>query len=85
MKISKLRLLEFFVIGIALGIVEDLIAIWLATDAVIDFKVFLIAGLVALPFAFISEIVVDMKHFPRFVKKFLKIEEEIVEKVEKEF
>lgn len=82
MRLSKLRLLEFFLIGLALGIVEDLIAIWLATDATIDLRVILIAGFVALPFAFISEIIVDQKKFPKFIKKLLKIEEEIVEKVE---
>lgn len=84
MKISKLRLFEFFLIGIAMGIVEDIIAIWLATDAHINLRVILIAGLVALPFAFISEVVVDIKGFPKFVRKILKAEEEIIEKVEKE-
>ena len=82
MGISKLRLLEFFIIGLVLGIIEDLIAIFLATDAQINLKVIIIAGLVALPFAFLSEIVVDQKRFPKFIKRLLKIEEEIIEKVE---
>ena len=85
MRISKLRLLEFFIVGLLLGIVEDVIAILLATDATIDLRVILIAGFVALPFAFLSEIIVDQKRFPRFIKKLLKIEEDIVEKVEEEF
>jgi len=83
MKLSRLRLLEFFIIGLVLGVVEDLIAIFLATDAEINIKVIIIAGLVALPFAFISEIVVDQKRFPKFLKRILKIEEELVEKIEK--
>ena len=82
MGISKLRLLEFFIIGLVLGIIEDLIAIFLATDAQINLKVIIIAGLVALPFAFLSEIVVDQKRFPKFIKRLLKIEEEIIERVE---
>jgi len=81
MKISKLRLLEFFIVGLLLGILEDLIAILLATDATIDLRVIIIAGFVALPFAFISEIIVDQKRFPKIIKRILKIEEEIVEKV----
>ena len=82
MKISRLRLLEFFIVGLALGVIEDLIAIWLATDSYIDLRVILIAALVALPFAIISEIVVDQKRFPKFIKKLLKIEEGIIERVE---
>ena len=82
MKISRLRLLEFFIVGLALGVIEDLIAIWLATDSYIDLRVILIAALVALPFAIISEIIVDQKRFPKFIKNLLKIEEDIIERVE---
>jgi len=82
MKISRLRLLEFFIVGLALGVMEDLIAIWLATDSYIDLRVILIAALVALPFAIISEIIVDQKRFPKFIKNLLKIEEDIIERVE---
>ena len=46
-------------------------------------KVFLIAAFVALPFAVISEIIVDQKRFPKFIKRLLKIEEEIIVKVER--
>ena len=83
MKLSRLRLLEFFIIGLVLGVIEDLIAIFLATDVKIDIRVFLIAAFVALPFAVISEIIVDQKRFPKFVKRLLKIEEEIIDKVER--
>lgn len=71
---SRLRLLEFFIIGVLLGIVEDLIAIALATDTEINFKVVLIAFFVAFPFAVLSELVVDLKKFPKFLKKILKID-----------
>jgi len=53
------RLAEFFVVGLVMGVTEDVIAIKLATDATITYHTFLIAALVALPFAFISEILVD--------------------------
>lgn len=62
------RLLEFFIIGLALGIIEDLLAIKFATGEPITFKVFVIAALVALPFAALSELIVDK---PGFWKKFL--------------
>lgn len=71
MKLSptkKLRLIEFLFIGIIMGTAEDLLAILFATDAQIDARVFIVVILVALPFAFISEIVVD---HPRFWEKVL--------------
>lgn len=63
---KKLRLVEFLVIGVVMGILEDLIAVTLATNATINFRVIWIVFLVALPFAFISEVVVD---HPRFWSK----------------
>lgn len=37
---KKIQLLEFLVIGVVMGIAEDLLAIIFATDATINFKVF---------------------------------------------
>ena len=68
---KKLRLIEFFAVGILLGIIEDLIAILFATDASITFSVVWIAFLVALPFAIFSELIVD---HPRFWELFFKRE-----------
>ena len=65
-KLKRLRILEFLVIGVFMGIIEDLIAIAVATDASIDFSVIGVVFLVALPFAFLSEVVVD---HPRFWEK----------------
>lgn len=62
------RLIEFFLIGLLLGIVEDLIAIKFATAEPITWKVVLIAALVALPFAIISELIVDK---PKFWEKII--------------
>lgn len=60
------RLLEFLVIGLAMGISEDLLAVWLTTGATITWSVFGIVFAIALPFAFLSEFVVD---HPKFWKK----------------
>ena len=61
--------MEFFIVGLVMGIIEDLIAIKVATDATINFRVLWVVFLVAIPFAFLSEIVVD---HPRFWEKFFK-------------
>ncbi len=58
------RMLEFFIIGVVMGIVEDIIAVSISTGASITWKVLLVVTLVAIPFAIISELVVD--HFKPF-------------------
>ncbi len=62
----RLRILEFLIIGLGMGIAEDLLAIMFATDSEINWRVIYIVVAVAIPFAFISEIVVD---HPRFWEK----------------
>lgn len=57
------RFLEFLVIGVAMGVVEDLLAITLATDATFDLRVLGIVLLVAIPFAAFSELIVDREDF----------------------
>lgn len=58
------RMLEFFIIGVVMGVVEDIIAVSVSTDASITWNLILIVTLVAIPFAIISELVVD--HFKPF-------------------
>lgn len=58
-----IRFLEFLLIGVVMGLVEDLLAVALATDASIDLRVVVIVLAVAVPFAAVSELVVD---HPRF-------------------
>ena len=65
-----------------MGILEDLIAISLATNETIDLQVIIIAGLVALPFAIISEIVVDLKQFPAWLHRILNKIEGLERRVE---
>ena len=60
---KKIRILEFLVIGVVMGIGEDLLAVKLATDATIDWRILWIVIAVAIPFAFISEVVVDNPKF----------------------
>ena len=50
---------EFFIFGVLMGIVEDLIAIFISTGEPITPKIVMIASLVAVPFAGFSELVVD--------------------------
>ena len=69
MKVRTLRFIEFAVIGVVMGTAEDLIAVFFATDATFSWKIVGIVFLVALPFAFISEIVVD---HPKFWGKIFK-------------
>ncbi len=76
------RILEFFLVGLVMGISEDLIAIHFATDAVITFDVIIVAAAVALPFAIFSELVVDWKHI-KFLKKRWKLENSKNRKVSK--
>ena len=63
------RFFKFFIIGIVMGITEDLIAIHFATDAKITWHVFKIAFIVAFPFAIISEIVADAEIFKKIINK----------------
>ena len=55
--------LEFLVFGILIGTVEDLIAISLITEAEITWDVLKIVVLVAIPFAFLGEVLVDKIDF----------------------
>lgn len=66
------RFLEFFVVGVVLGVVEDLIAIFLVTKEPIDLRVIWIAFFVAFPFAVFSELIVDHNKFKNLMRKWFK-------------
>lgn len=53
---------EFLIFGVLLGIVEDLTAFYFAIGDPITLKVIFIAGSIAVPFAFVSEILLDRIH-----------------------
>lgn len=64
-----IRFIEFFIVGLIMGVIEDLLAIKFATGEPITGKIVFIAALVALPFAIFSELIVDT---PKFWKKLSK-------------
>lgn len=57
------RLLEFFIIGVIAGVAEDIIAVYASTGE-FSLHILWIVVLVAIPFAIISELIVD--HFKPF-------------------
>jgi len=65
------RLIEFFIVGLVMGVTEDILAIHFATDATITLQTFKVALIVAIPFAVFSELVVDAKPIRRWVKVLL--------------
>lgn len=71
-RLKKLRLVEFLVIGVVMGVAEDLIAVVLATGEKIDLRILWVVFLVAFPFAVISELIVD---HPRFWEKIWPVKE----------
>ncbi|MBX0297361.1 hypothetical protein [Haloarcula nitratireducens] len=53
------RFLGFLVIGVLMGVFENLLAIWLTTDESFTLEVVIIVVLVAIPFAAAAELVID--------------------------
>ena len=53
------RFMEFLLIGVVMGTVEDLIAVKLATGETIDPRMIFVVVAVAIPFAAFSELIVD--------------------------
>ena len=52
---------EFLIFGIVMGVTEDLLAIVLATDAIITWDILWIVVGVTIPFAVLGELIVDRK------------------------
>ncbi len=67
MKERTSRLLEFLIvgIGIGMGVTEDILAVWLVSGEAVRITDMWLVLLIALPFAFVSEWVVDHPDFPR--------------------
>jgi len=62
------RILEFFLIGIVFGVTEDILAVLIATDAELSVDIVGVVVLIAIPFAIISELIVDHPKFLTFEK-----------------
>ncbi len=69
---TKLRILEFIVAGILLDLTENIISIKLTTQAELTLPVFVVALIVVIPFAIITEIIID---HPNFWHKVLRIKQ----------
>lgn len=63
---------EFLIFGILIGIIEDLLAIKLATNSPITIKTIGIIILIAIPFAIIGEVIADRIDFVKLYKKIFK-------------
>ncbi len=77
MKLKKrtIRFLEFALIGVIMGTIEDSLAVYFVTGESVTFDTLWIIVLVALPFAFLSEYVVDHPKFWEKLKIFKKDED----------
>jgi len=64
--------LEFLIFGIIVGVTEDLIAVEVVADVPITWHVIGIIVLIAIPFAFLGEVLVDRINFVEILKKIFK-------------
>ena len=60
---------EFLIFGIVVGVIEDLVAIKLATGEHITPRILGIIVLIAIPFAILGELIVDRINFVEIFKK----------------
>lgn len=71
------RFMEFLLIGVVMGTVEDLIAVKLATGETIDPRMIFVVVAVAIPFAAFSELIVDRPDMQFMRKTAQKIEKKL--------
>jgi hypothetical protein len=77
MKLHKktIGFLEFAIMGVLMGMVEDSLVVYFVTGETITFGAVWIVLVTALPFAFISEYIVDHPKFWSTIKIFKKEDE----------
>jgi len=63
---------EFFLFGVIIGIVEDIVAVKVVTGEEITWEVVGIIVLIALPFAILGEIFADNIDFSKYIRPYLK-------------
>jgi len=71
------RFMEFLLIGVVMGTVEDLIAVKLATGETINPRMIFVVVAVAIPFAAFSELIVDRPDMQFMRKTAQKIEKKL--------
>ncbi len=62
--------LEFLCFGVITGVIEDMIAVRITSGTPITWKVFGVIVLIAIPFAFIGEMIVDKINFVKLFRRF---------------
>ena len=71
------RFMEFLLIGVVMGTVEDLIAVKLATGQTIEPRMIFVVVAVAIPYAAFSELIVDRPDMQFMRKTAQKIEKKL--------
>lgn len=80
MTIRKLRIIEFVLIGLFFNALDNVIAVKYAAGAELDWNVLARIFIFVVPFAILSELVVDHPNFWKKTLRFLRIEIKEVEK-----
>ncbi|MBI4117412.1 MAG: hypothetical protein HY451_01885 [Parcubacteria group bacterium] len=80
MTVRKLRIIEFIIIGLVANSLDNIIAIRFAAGASLTPAVLAKLFLFVIPFAILSELIVDHPNFWKRIMKFLKIEIKQIEK-----
>lgn len=80
MTIRKLRIIEFLIIGLVVNSLDNVIAVKYAAGAELTWDILGKIFIFVVPFAILSELVVDHPKFWKSVMKFLKVEIEQVER-----
>lgn len=84
MTTRKLRIIEFLIIGLIANSLDNIIAIKFAAGVQLTPAVLVRLFLFVIPFAILSELIVDHPNFWKEVMRFLKIEiREVEKKIEK--
>ena len=65
---KTLRIIEFLIIGVLFGLIEDLIAVRAVSDVMVTPRVIFIILAVAIPFAIVSELIVDHPRFWELIR-----------------
>lgn len=80
MTTRKLRIIEFVIIGLVANSLDNILAIKFAAGAELNLAVLARIFLFVIPFAILSELIVDHPSFWKKIMRFLKVEIEQVER-----
>lgn len=74
MSSTKLRIIEFIIIGLIVNSLDNIIAVKYAAGAELSWGILTRIFLLVIPFAVLSELVVDHPDFWKKIMRFFKIE-----------